>query len=208
MHERDINTDFLLILLRDLLKKCPELRVVLMSATLNASSFAEYFNKVNRNGECKHLSVPTEPRHPVDVFYLEDIMSMDHDVQDLARTLLQYHDEKLRVELEEAESEVAASLQLEKRAHDEDEGLLLDCDSDSDDDDSKGEYVSPTSPASRVKALRRALSLRCDPDDSMPVEVVAGDREAGGAIVQLVSKLALHLSRNEIASGRKGSKYS
>jgi len=31
VHERDINTDFLLILLRDLLKQRPDLRVVLMS---------------------------------------------------------------------------------------------------------------------------------------------------------------------------------
>eukprot|EP00982_Pelagococcus_subviridis_P011803 31121-Pelagococcus_subviridis.AAC.2 len=31
VHERDINTDFLLVLLRSLLKRRPELRVVLMS---------------------------------------------------------------------------------------------------------------------------------------------------------------------------------
>jgi hypothetical protein len=199
-----VGIDFLLILLRDLLQKRPDLRVVLMSATLNADSFAEYFNKVNNtNGECKHLSVPTQPRHPVDVFYLEDIMSMDNDVQVLARTLLQYHDEKLRIELEEAESEVAASLQLEKRSLDEDEGLLLDSDSDSDDSDGESEYVSSTSPASRVKALRRALSLRRNEDNPMQNSVeVAGDREAGGAVVKLISKLALRLGANEIASGR------
>jgi hypothetical protein len=74
VHERDVNTDFLMILLRDLLQKRPDLRVVLMSATLNADSFAEYFNKVNNtntNGECKHLSVQTQPRHPVESFTLK-----------------------------------------------------------------------------------------------------------------------------------------
>lgn len=34
MHERDLQTDFLLVILRDLLPKRPDLRVVLMSATL------------------------------------------------------------------------------------------------------------------------------------------------------------------------------
>ncbi|CAN0475915.1 unnamed protein product, partial [Scytosiphon promiscuus] len=36
VHERDLQTDFLLSILRDLLPKRPELRVVLMSATLQA----------------------------------------------------------------------------------------------------------------------------------------------------------------------------
>ena len=44
VHERDCNTDFLLILLRDLLKKRRgQLRVVLMSATIQVNKFAEYF---------------------------------------------------------------------------------------------------------------------------------------------------------------------
>ena len=43
MHERDINTDFLLLLLRDVSARRPDLRLVLMSATLDASSFAAYF---------------------------------------------------------------------------------------------------------------------------------------------------------------------
>lgn len=37
VHERDRNTDFLLIVLRDLLPSRPELRVILMSATLQVS---------------------------------------------------------------------------------------------------------------------------------------------------------------------------
>lgn len=36
VHERDLQTDFLLVILRDLLPKRPDLRVVLMSATLQA----------------------------------------------------------------------------------------------------------------------------------------------------------------------------
>lgn len=208
MHERDINTDFLLILLRELLPERPDLRVILMSATLNADSFASYFNNANTNGECKHLSVPTQPRHPVDVFYLEDMLCMEHGIKDLAGSLLQYHDEKLRIELEEAESEASAALQLESRAHDEDEGLLYDSESDSDDED-EGDYVSALSTASRLKTLQRAVAMRRRQGSPMVATLESGStvdhREAGQSIVKLVSRLALHLSSSEIASGRKGS---
>ena len=43
MHERSLDSDFLLVLLRDVLPHRPSLRVVLMSATLNAAAFSAYF---------------------------------------------------------------------------------------------------------------------------------------------------------------------
>ena len=43
IHERGMNEDFLLIILRDLLHKRPDLRLILMSATLNAELFSAYF---------------------------------------------------------------------------------------------------------------------------------------------------------------------
>ncbi|KAB5524458.1 hypothetical protein DKX38_022207 [Salix brachista] len=43
IHERGMNEDFLLIVLRDLLPRRPELRLILMSATLNADLFSSYF---------------------------------------------------------------------------------------------------------------------------------------------------------------------
>lgn len=43
IHERGMNEDFLLIILRDLLKKRSDIRLVLMSATLNARLFSSYF---------------------------------------------------------------------------------------------------------------------------------------------------------------------
>ena len=52
VHERSLDGDFLLIVLRDLLVMRPELRLVLMSATLNADLFASYFG----------LSPPAPPR--------------------------------------------------------------------------------------------------------------------------------------------------
>ena len=45
VHERDLNSDLLLVVLRDLLVHRPDLRIVLMSATLNADMFATYFSQ-------------------------------------------------------------------------------------------------------------------------------------------------------------------
>lgn len=39
VHERDVDTDFLLVIVRELLNYHPKLRVVVMSATLDASVF-------------------------------------------------------------------------------------------------------------------------------------------------------------------------
>lgn len=39
IHERDLNTDFLLIVLRRLLRKRKDLKCILMSATLNAVDY-------------------------------------------------------------------------------------------------------------------------------------------------------------------------
>ena len=43
IHERDSFADFLLIILRDVLPQHPQLRVVLMSATLHIDLFSSYF---------------------------------------------------------------------------------------------------------------------------------------------------------------------
>ena len=42
-HERDVNTDFLLIILRDLLNRRRDLKLILMSATMTTDLFASYF---------------------------------------------------------------------------------------------------------------------------------------------------------------------
>lgn len=52
VHERDLNTDFLLIILKDLLRRRPSLKLVLMSATLNADTFSHWFEC------CPIVSIP------------------------------------------------------------------------------------------------------------------------------------------------------
>lgn len=44
VHERDLDMDFILILLRCLAPEFPELKIILMSATLDSSSLAGYFS--------------------------------------------------------------------------------------------------------------------------------------------------------------------
>lgn len=44
VHERSEESDFLLLILKEVLVKRPELKVILMSATLNSKLFSEYFN--------------------------------------------------------------------------------------------------------------------------------------------------------------------
>ena len=46
MSNVSIFSDFLLLILRDLLPTRPDLRVILMSATLNSSLFSDYFGNV------------------------------------------------------------------------------------------------------------------------------------------------------------------
>jgi ATP-dependent RNA helicase DHX57 len=43
VHERSIDSDFLLMVLKDLIAERKDLKIILMSATLNSNLFAEYF---------------------------------------------------------------------------------------------------------------------------------------------------------------------
>lgn len=47
VHERDILSDFLMVIVRDLLLLRPDLRVILMSATMDVESFMNYFKNFN-----------------------------------------------------------------------------------------------------------------------------------------------------------------
>ncbi|GFZ10543.1 helicase in vascular tissue and tapetum [Actinidia rufa] len=69
IHERDRNSDFMLAILRDMLPSYPELRLVLMSATLDAERFSQYF------GGSPIIRVPGFT-YPVKAFYLEDVLSI------------------------------------------------------------------------------------------------------------------------------------
>ncbi|KAJ6520085.1 P-loop containing nucleoside triphosphate hydrolase protein [Mycena sanguinolenta] len=67
VHERSVDGDFLLLELRELLKRHPTLKVVLMSATINEQIFIRYF------GGAPLLTIPGFT-HPVTDIYLEDLI--------------------------------------------------------------------------------------------------------------------------------------
>jgi ATP-dependent RNA helicase DHX57 len=70
VHERSLDSDFLLVLLRDILPHRPTLKVVLMSATLNALAFEDYFKGVSAVSKIPGFT------YPVNEHYLEDILQV------------------------------------------------------------------------------------------------------------------------------------
>ncbi|CAG9819856.1 unnamed protein product [Phaedon cochleariae] len=60
-------SDFLLLILKELLQVRPDLKVILMSATMNASLFSEYF------GDIPVIEIPGRT-FPVEQYFLEDIL--------------------------------------------------------------------------------------------------------------------------------------
>eukprot|EP00096_Caligus_rogercresseyi_P013448 TRINITY_DN609_c0_g1_i3.p1 TRINITY_DN609_c0_g1~~TRINITY_DN609_c0_g1_i3.p1 ORF type:complete len:1366 (-),score=340.83 TRINITY_DN609_c0_g1_i3:377-4474(-) len=73
IHERDVNTDFILVVLRDMVHMYPDLRIILMSATVDTTLFSQYFN------ECAILEIPGKI-FPVQEYYLEDCIQMTNFV--------------------------------------------------------------------------------------------------------------------------------
>ncbi|KAH9609039.1 hypothetical protein KSS87_007653 [Heliosperma pusillum] len=67
IHERGMNEDFLLIVLKELLPCKPELKLILMSATLDAELFSSYF------GGAPMVNIPGFT-YPVGTYFLEDVL--------------------------------------------------------------------------------------------------------------------------------------
>lgn len=69
IHERNLQSDVLLTIVKDLLDQRDDLKIVLMSATLNAEKFSRYFDN------CPMIHIPGLT-FPVEEFLLEDIVEM------------------------------------------------------------------------------------------------------------------------------------
>lgn len=81
-HERTLATDILMALLKQIAERRPDLKIIIMSATLDAQKFQKYFN------DAPLLAVPGRT-HPVEIFYTPE-PERDY-VEAAIRTVLQIH---------------------------------------------------------------------------------------------------------------------
>jgi pre-mRNA-splicing factor ATP-dependent RNA helicase DHX15/PRP43 len=81
-HERTLSTDILMGLLKEVALRRPDLKIIIMSATLDAQKFQHYFN------DAPLLAVPGRT-HPVEIFYTPE-PERDY-VEAALRTVLQIH---------------------------------------------------------------------------------------------------------------------
>lgn len=101
-----ICSDFLLMLLKELLPTRPDLKIVLMSATLKADTFSSYF------GNIPILNIPGRT-FPVEQVFLEDILERTKFVvEENSRFTRRIKGgfEKLETELESADVEAMAGV--------------------------------------------------------------------------------------------------
>lgn len=81
-HERTMATDVLMGLIKEVAQRRPDLKIIIMSATLDAQKFQRYFN------DAPLLAVPGRT-HPVEIFYTPE-PEQDY-VEAAIRTVLQIH---------------------------------------------------------------------------------------------------------------------
>ncbi|KAI9754690.1 MAG: DEAH-box ATP-dependent RNA helicase prp43 [Chaenotheca gracillima] len=81
-HERTLATDILMAVLKEVATRRPDLKIIIMSATLDAQKFQKYFNGAPL------LAVPGRT-HPVEIFYTPE-PERDY-VEAALRTVLQIH---------------------------------------------------------------------------------------------------------------------
>ncbi|XP_028273595.1 ATP-dependent RNA helicase DHX29 [Parambassis ranga] len=67
VHERSVQSDFLLTILKDVVMRRSDLQLILMSATVDCDKFSNYFNR------CPVITIPGRT-FPVEVYHLEDIV--------------------------------------------------------------------------------------------------------------------------------------
>uniref|UniRef100_A0A8C0IDU3 ATP-dependent RNA helicase DHX29 n=1 Tax=Bubo bubo TaxID=30461 RepID=A0A8C0IDU3_BUBBB len=67
VHERSVQSDFLLIILKEILHKRSDLHLILMSATVDSEKFSSYFS------HCPILRISGRS-YPVEIFHVEDVI--------------------------------------------------------------------------------------------------------------------------------------
>lgn len=82
IHERTLATDILLGVIKEILRQREDLKVIIMSATLDAGKFSKYFN------DCPLVAIPGKT-YPVEIFYTPE-PEKDY-IEAAIRTVIQIH---------------------------------------------------------------------------------------------------------------------
>lgn len=100
IHERTTDIDFAMLLLQQLATKLPELKIILMSATLQGKLFVEYFRQTLENTQVADPYFVGIRRFPVHVFFIDELSELiskkDDAIQDNAMRELIHLQSKLQ----------------------------------------------------------------------------------------------------------------
>lgn len=84
LHEHKIQIDMLLYLLREALKQRPELKIVLMSATVDVEIFRDYF----KDFKFKSIELESERHYPIKSIFLPKTLDYDNTIKECFKTLI------------------------------------------------------------------------------------------------------------------------
>ncbi|EGD78503.1 DEAD/DEAH box helicase [Salpingoeca rosetta] len=137
-HERTLSTDILMGLLKEIMPKREDLKLVVMSATLDAGKFQEYFNS------CPRMDIPGRT-FPVEIFYTQE---PERDYLEAAvRTAVQIH------RVEEERGDILLFLTGQEEIEEACRKIKREC-------DALGSEVGPVSVIPLYSSLPPALQQR------------------------------------------------
>ncbi|KAJ1041518.1 hypothetical protein NDA11_000066 [Ustilago hordei] len=149
VHERSIESDFLLVILKTLIAHRKDLKVILMSATVDAERISKYC------GGCPTIAVPGRT-FPVNVHYLEDAVEMsDYMIEDDSpyafRPKRGYRDGNARKQNAPGNKSKLQLLAQAPAPEEDDDPALLD--DDDNDPDGQGSSMGSLGKAYRSKTI-------------------------------------------------------
>ena len=138
VHERSVDSDLLLLLLRRVISKNPKIRIVLMSATADADLFDDYFKNPSPIAAVSGVSTKQVHiagfTHPVREYFLEDVFEMTGHTVGRGGPYAKRKQVK-RIKSNEQVEALLAEKAAKRKAERAALGLEQDDDDDDDDDD-------------------------------------------------------------------------